>query len=237
MRTISLPLWFLTLGLVADKPCLAASPNELTPGEKSAGWQLLFDGKTTAGWRGIGKAAFPADKWIVEDGWLHGLGKGGGDIITTNQFEQFELSWEWKLEEGGNSGVKYFIIESRGAIGHEYQILDDNKHPDGKLAAGKRLTAAYYDVLKTSVPTNLKAPGEVNESRILVKGNHVEHWLNGQKVLEYECGSPEVKAAVAASKFNKTAGFGERVKGHILFQDHNDEVWFRNVKIRDLSKS
>ena len=236
MRTITPSLFILTVGLLAPNACLAANPNQLAPEEKSAGWQLLFDGKTTAGWRGVGKPAFPADKWVVEDGWLHALGKGGGDIITTNQFEQFELSWEWKLQEGGNSGVKYFIIESRGAIGHEYQVLDDNKHPDGKLAAGKRLTAAYYDVLKTSVPTNLKVPGEINASRIVVKGNHVEHWLNGQKVLEYECGSPEVKAAVAASKFNKTAGFGERVKGHILFQDHGDEVWFRNVKVRDLSK-
>ena len=237
MRTNLLPLGLLALGLTTGYACLAAVPNQLTAEEKAAGWQLLFDGKTLAGWRAIGKPAFPADKWSVEDGWLHGLGKGGGDIISTNQFEQFELAWEWKLIEGGNSGVKYFVLEPRGAIGHEYQILDDNKHPDGKLAAGKRLTAAFYDVLKTSIPTSLKAPGEINQSRILVKGNHVEHWLNGQKVLEYECGSAEVKAAVAASKFNKTAGFGERVKGHILLQDHNDQVWYRNIRIRDLLKN
>ena len=237
VHTISFPIWFLALSLAASNVCLAGSPNQLTDDERSAGWQLLFDGKTSAGWRGIGKSIFPADKWAVENGWLHALGKGGGDIISTNQFEQFELAWEWKLVEGGNSGVKYFVLEPRGPIGHEYQMLDDNKHPDGKLAEGKRLTAAFYDVLKTSAPTALKAPGDINQSRILVKGNHVEHWLNGSKVLEYECGSAGVKAAVAASKFSKTAGFGERAKGHILLQDHNDEVWFRSIRIRDLSKN
>ena len=200
-----------------------------------AGWKLLFDGTSTRGWRAIKKTAFPADRWVVEDGWLHCLGKGGGDIITEEQFEEFELTWEWKLATGGNSGLKYFILESRGAIGHEYQIIDDERHPDGPKAEGKRVTAAFYDVLKPQVKTPTKNPGEINHSRILVKGNRVEHWLNGTKVLEYELGSEAVKQAVAQSKFKDTKPFGERVKGHLLLQDHNDKVWFRNIRIRDLS--
>jgi hypothetical protein len=146
------------------------------------------------------------------------------------------LQWDWKLEQGGNSGLKYFVLESRNsALGHEYQMLDDQINPDGKLAEGKRLTASFYDVLKPSVPPPSKPMGEINRSRILVKGNHVEHWLNGVKVLEYECGSETLKAAVAESKFKTVPGFGQRVKGHLLLQDHHSNVWFRNIKIRDLS--
>lgn len=213
----------------------AQEPNQLSEQDKAAGWRLLFDGKTTQGWRAFKKTTFPSQNWAVEEGWLRCLGKGGGDIITEEQFEEFELEWEWKLSPGGNSGVKYFVVESRGPVGHEYQIIDDARHPDGRLADGKRVTAAFYDVLKTQVPTLLKEPGQVNQSRIRVKGSQVEHWLNGQKVLEYEAGSKEVLEAVAKSKFKNTPGFGTRMKGHILLQDHNDPVWYRNVRIRDLS--
>jgi hypothetical protein len=214
----------------------AQEANRLSDQDKAAGWRLLFDGKTTKGWRAFKKTTFPAQNWTVEDGWLRCMGKGGGDIITEDQFEEFELEWEWKLSPGGNSGVKYFAVESRGPVGHEYQIIDDARHPDGQKAEGKRVTAAFYDVLKTQVPTPLKEPGQVNRSRIWVKGQHVEHWLNGVKVLEYELGSKEVLEAVAQSKFKTTPGFGTRMKGHILLQDHNDPVWYRNIRIRDLSK-
>lgn len=199
---------------------------------RNGGWRYLFDGKDTAQWRGFKNTTFPQSGWVVEDGWLHCLGKNGGDIITVEQFDDFELEFEWKIAPGANSGVKYFVLESRNSpIGHEYQIIDDDTHPDAKIADGKHLTAGVYDVLKP-INATPKKPGEVNHSRIVVKGNKVEHWLNGEKVLEYVCGSPQMKAAVSQSKFKNTAGFGEKVKGHILLQDHHSEVWFRNIRIR-----
>jgi hypothetical protein len=211
----------------------AAEANRLTSEEKAAGWKLLFDGETSEGWRGFKKQTFPTNGWLVADGWLHCLGKKGGDVVSVGEYDQFELEWDWKLASGGNSGLKYFILESRNsAIGHEYQMLDDERHPDGKLGEGKRVTASFYDVLKPTVPPPSKPMGEINHSRILVQGNHVEHWLNGTKVLDYEAGSDAIKAAVAESKFKDVAGFGDRVKGHLLLQDHESEVWFRNLKIR-----
>ena len=224
----------LGLLLVGVEAVAAPTPNPLTDGEKAAGWRLLFDGKTTEGWRTFKKPSFPAKGWVVEDGWLHCLGKGGGDIISDAEFGDFELHWEWKVAPGGNSGVKYFVTETRNAaLGHEYQMIDDEREPDGRLANGKHVTASFYDVLKPIVTPPTRPPGEINQSSILVKGNHVEHWLNGVKVLEYECGGEAVRAAVAASKFKTTAGFGNKIKGHILLQDHNSEVWFRNLKIRE----
>jgi len=206
-----------------------AADNELTPAETAAGWRLLFDGKTTAGWRNFKKPTFPAKGWVVEDGWLkHVARAGGGDIITIDQFSEFELTWEWRIPARANSGLKYFILEERGtAIGHEYQIIDDSvfKAPKGQ-------TASFYDVLPPRPHAPLKLAPESNQSRILVQGNHVEHWLNGEKVLEYELGSDAVKAAVAKSKFRSVTGFGERTKGHILLTDHGDEASFRNLKIR-----
>jgi hypothetical protein len=227
-----------TLALLLAGVAAVAAPavNQLTDEEKAAGWKLLFDGKTTDGWRTFKKTTFPAKGWVVEDGWLHCLGKSGGDIISDVEFGDFELLWEWKQAEAGNSGVKYFVTESRdAALGHEYQMIDDEREPDAKLANGKRVTASFYDVLKPTVTPATKQPGEINQSRIVVKGNHVEHWLNGVKVLEYECGSEALKAAIAASKFKTTAGFGDKIQGHILLQDHHSEVWFRNVKIRTQS--
>ena len=217
--------------------CVAAvaapTVNQLTDEEKAAGWKLLFDGKTTEGWRTFKKNTFPTKGWIVEDGWLHCLGKSGGDIISDGEFGDFELQWEWKQAAVGNSGVKYFVTETRdAALCHEYQMIDDEREPDAKLANGKRVTASFYDVLKPTVTPATKQPGEINQSRIVVKGNHVEHWLNGVKVLEYECGSEALKAAIAASKFKTTARFGDKIQGHILLQDHHSEVWFRNLKIR-----
>jgi hypothetical protein len=213
-----------------------AAPNELSPTEKASGWMLLFDGNTTNGWHKFHQHSFPEKGWVVEDGWLHCLGQGGGDIVSDAEFDQFDLQWEWKLAPGGNSGLKYFVLQSRKtALGHEYQMLDDEKNEDGRIAGGKHTTASFYDVLKPDVRTPVRAMGEINQSRILVKGNHVEHWLNGVKVLEYDCGSERVRAAVAQSKFNNVSGFGERAKGCLLLQDHGSSVWFRNIKIRDLS--
>jgi hypothetical protein len=202
----------------------------------SQGWVALFDGKTTQGWRSFKKPGFPAQGWTVEEGWFHCLGKGGGDIISAREFDNFELQWEWKQAPGGNSGLKYFITETRAsAIGHEYQLIDEEREPDAKAGEGKRVTAAFYDVLKPTVPPPTKPPGEINVSKIVVNGNHVEHWLNGAKVLEYECGSQALKDAVVQSKFKNVSGFGDKIKGHILLQDHHSEVWFRNLKIHELT--
>ena len=227
----------LFLGLVTFTSLLAAATpyNQLTDEEKAAGWRLLFDGKTTKGWHGFKQESLPGKTWEVEGEWLHCHGKPGDDILSEGEFEQFDLQWEWKMNPRGNSGVKYFVLETRNnIIGHEYQIVDDETEPDGKKP--KHITASFYDVLAPTVKTPMKPMGELNQSRILVQGNHVEHWLNGVKVLEYELGSDAVKAAVAQSKFKNVEGFGNRVKGHILLQSHGGVIWFRNIKIRDLSQ-
>ena len=159
----------------------------------------------------------------------------GGDIITEQQFDDFELTWEWRIEPGANNGVKYLVTEARpGAPGHEYQMLDDASAKWAKLPA-KDKTAAFYQVLAAVEDKGYQPAGEWNQSRILVQGNHVEHWLNGRKALEYELGSDAVMAAVAASKFKKHHDFGQKTKGHIMLTDHNDAAWFRNIKLRVLT--
>lgn len=214
----------------------AGEPNTLTAKEKEAGWKLLFDGKTTEGWRAIEEDKMPAEGWVAENGALHHT-KGGGDIVTTAKFEQFDLEFEFKIAPNTNSGLKYFIKEKRdgglGRIGHEYQVIDDGHATDGQKPT--HLTASLYDVI---VPKNgkLKPVGEWNTGRVLVKGNHVEHWLNGAKTVEYELGSDALKALVAQSKFKDSPYYSDRIKTPILLQDHGDEVWFRSIKIRDLSK-
>ena len=151
--------------------------------------------------------------------------------MTLDTFSDFDLRFEWRIAPGANSGVKYFVTEERAdPIAHEYQVLDDGRHPDARVGP-RRQTAAFYDVLPSAADKPLRPVGEWNQSRILVKGNHVEHWLNERKVLEYELGSPELKAAIARSKFKDVAGFGTRIKGHILLQDHGDEVCYRSLKI------
>lgn len=208
-----------------------AKPNELTPAEQAAGWRLLFDGQTTRGWRNFRKQTFPSQGWVVEEGCLKKVARvRGGDIITTETFDNFELQWEWRIPPRGNNGVKYFITEERDtAIGHEYQMIDDStfKNPKGR-------TASFYDVLPPKEHPPVKLAPEWNHSRVLVQGNHVEHWLNGEKVLEYELGSDQVKGGVANSKFRAVPGFGTHLKGHILLTDHSSEAWFRNIKIREV---
>lgn len=197
---------------------------------QSGRWQSLFDGKTSDGWRGYRQAGFPTKGWVVEDGCLHLLGHSdGGDIITTRKFTDYELEWEWKIVPKGNNGIKYLVTEDRpGAPGPEYQMIDDSVVSDPK-----QQTAAFYAVLPAAANKPLKPPGEWNRSRLLVRGNHVEHWLNGVKALTYELGSPEVKAGVAASKFKTSPGFGEKITGHILLTYHHDETWYRSIKIRE----
>lgn len=236
MRLLLIRLVHMTALGIGIHAMAADTANQLSLEEKTKGWKLLFDGQTPQGWHSFKKSTFPSKGWLVEDGWLHCLGQNGGDILSDGEYDQFDLEWDWKLEPAGNSGLKYFVLESRNsAIGHEYQMLDDQLNPDGKVAQGKHVTASFYDVLKPEIAPPSKPMGEINHSRILVKRNHVEHWLNGIKVLEYECGSEAVKEGVAASKFKNVSGFGTPLKGHLLLQDHHSNVWFRNIKLRDLS--
>ena len=224
----------------------AAAVNMLTPAEKAAGWKLLFDGKTWNGWRGFRREKMPDEGWTIEDGAIkHIAGNGeqskqGGDIITVGKYDNFELQLEWRISPGGNSGIKYLVDEDMvksgySGLGFEMQVLDDDQHPDAKMGkAGNRTASALYDLI---APQNkvLHAVGEWNQVRLIVNGNHVEHWLNSAKVVEYELGSPELKALIADSKYKTIPGFGEVRKGHILLQDHGHEVWFRNIKLRELS--
>jgi len=209
--------------------------NQLSKQEKKDGWKLLFNGKNLDGWRPYFPSGKIGDGWLVKDGLLvKQANTRGGDIMTADTYDNFELSWEWNLAKDGNNGIKYFILEERKkTIGHEYQILDDDGHPDGKKGKDRQL-AAFYDVLPPAADKPFKGTGKWNHSRLVVKGNHVEHWLHGAKVLEYECGSERVLAAVQDSKFKKVEGFGQKVRGHILITDHKDECKFRNFKLREL---
>ena len=177
----------------------------------------------------------PAKGWKVEDGILKKIGgERGGDIITQETFDNFDLLWEWRISPAGNNGIKYFVTEDRPcAPGHEYQMIDDAKNPDAKVGP-HRATGSFYDVLPPADDKPLRPAGEWNQSRVLIQGNHVEHWLNGKKVLAYELGSDAVTRAVARSKFKNTPGFGEKIRGHIMLTDHHDECWFRNIKIQEL---
>ena len=210
-----------------------AADNVLTAAEKKAGWRLLFDGKTLNGWRPY--AGKPAGGWEVVDGTMHAIAKvKGTELITEEKFNDFEFSWEWKLPPAGNNGVKYFVTEARPkSPGHEYQMLDDDGHPDGKKGTNRQ-TAAFYDVLSAAADKPYRKPGEWNSSKIVVRGLKVEHWLNGKNVLTYTLGSPEVKAGLAKSKFAKEAGFGDKIEGHIMLTYHQDDCWYRNVKIREI---
>ena len=227
-------------------------PNALTEKEKTEGWILLFDGKTLKGWRGLGREGIPEGHWIIDQGMIKkvpskdvprqkdGQPLSGGDIMTIRTFENFELSLEWKISPGGNSGIKYNVSEKmstsfppkQAALGFEYQILDDERHPDAKVDAN-RTAAALYDLLPPE-GKKLKPVGEFNTARIIFYGDHGEHWLNGVKVLEYELGTPEMNSLIARSKYRVIPGFARKRTGHIVLQDHGDAVWFRNIKIREI---
>jgi len=210
--------------------------NTLTPQEKAAGWRLLFDGQSLEGWRGFKQKAAP-DGWKAVNGELTRVGKGG-DIITNDQFSDFELSLDWKLAKGGNSGIFYHVLEEGGDqayfTGPEYQLLDNATHKDG--ASPVTSTGSNYALNAPSKDVS-KPVGEWNQTRIVVKGPHVEHWLNGVKVVEYELWSPDWEARVKASKFAKMPGYGRAKTGHIALQDHGDPIAFRNIKLRSLAQS
>ncbi|MEQ8703439.1 MAG: DUF1080 domain-containing protein [Phaeodactylibacter sp.] len=225
--------------------------NTLTEYEVSKGWRLLWDGKTTEGWRSARAQDFPQKGWEIEEGVLTvlesdgGESTNGGDIITRDKFSSFELMLEFKITEGANSGIKYFVDPEinqgpGSSIGLEYQILDDKEHPDAKKGVkGNRTLASLYDLIPAgnlSVPGRNKpfrGIGQWNQARLVVKGNHIEHWLNGFKVIEYERNTPIFRALVAYSKYEQWAGFGELPQGHILLQDHGNRVSFRSIKIRE----
>jgi len=225
--------------------------NTLSETEKNEGWKLLFDGKTLTGWRSYRPAL--GKRWNIEEGCLKnpkGTGRpetGGGEILTIEEFTDFDFRFEWRIAPGGNSGVMYFVKERQnapgpkmfqgddgtGPVGHEYQLLDDVRHPDGKDPTHR--AGALYALIAPNTSKRLKPVGEFNKSRILVHGLHVEHWLNGTKILEYELESPSFIAAVAGSKYRDLPNFANKFKTCFQLQDHGDEIWFRNLKIRPLT--
>ena len=217
------------------------APNTLTKAEAAAGWTLLFDGKSFEGWRGFHRQTMPPAGWVVENGTIKTMPAAngqGGDIITTGEYDNFELSLEWKISPGGNSGVKYLISEDLiktgySGLGFEMQIIDDTANADAVAGVeGNRSAGALYDLIAPARNKVLRPVGEWNQAGVVVRGNHVEQSLNGAKVLEFEMGSPDFKLRIAESKFKTNIGFGDVKKGHILLQAHGAEVWFRNIKVR-----
>ncbi|MFD2872460.1 DUF1080 domain-containing protein [Mucilaginibacter ximonensis] len=226
--------------------------NTLSAAEKADGWKLLFDGKTLSGWRSYYPEDNPAKGWSIENGCLKnskGTGRprtGGGDLMTDEKFTDFELRFEWAIAQGGNSGVYYFFQERQNnpgtkmymgddgtsPVGFEYQLVDDERHPDVLQNGPLHATGSLYFLIAPNDAKKLKPAGEFNESRIIVQGNHVEHWLNGAKIVSYDLGSDELKAAVARSKYKNVPGFAVKTPTRILLQDHGDVVQFRNMKIR-----
>lgn len=224
--------------------------NILTDEEKSEGWILLFDGKSFEGWRGLGREEIPEGHWIIEDGAIKKVPNAnvplqedgqplvGGDLMTIQTFENFELSLEWKISPAGNSGIKYNVSEEmstsypppNAALGFEYQILDDEGHPDAQVG-DNHTAAALYDLIAPK-GKSLKPVGEFNTARIIFQENHGEHWLNGVKVLEYDLETPQMDELTASSKYKEISDFAKKRNGHIVLQDHTDTVWFRNIKIR-----
>lgn len=227
------PVVALAFALIAS-PFFAAEPNSLSAKEKSQGWRLLFDGKTLNGFRGY-KTEEVGAAWKVQDGTLTLTAAKAGDVMTKEAFGDFELSFEWKISKGGNSGVIYRVGLGESAsyrTGPEYQVLDNIDAKDNKL--GNHLAGSLYDIGAEAPRDLVKAVGEWNQSRLIVKGWKVEHWLNGKQVIAIDLASPEGKAAIAKSKFKDWPKFASLSKGHIAFQDHGDVVSYRSIKVREL---
>jgi hypothetical protein len=218
--------------------------NSLTEREVKEGWKLLWDGKTTDGWRGAKLTTFPTGGWVIKDGVLSTLEAGGaesaaaGDIVTIKKYKNFELIVDFNYSPKANSGIKYLVNTelnkgAGSAIGCEYQILDDKQHPDANEGfSGNRTLAGLYDLI-APLPKRDNGPGQWNRATIIVNGNHVEHWLNGMKTVEYERGNDAWRALVAKSKYKVWPNFGEASEGHILLQEHGNAVSFKNIKIRE----
>jgi len=224
----------------------ATAPNTLTQAEINEGWVLLFDGKTSTGWRGYNKEAFPDSGWVIEDGTLHCLETGtgeagfGGDIIYNKKFKNFRLQLDWKIGSGGNSGIFYLAQEIPGwqiwKTAPEMQVLDNARHPDAMLGKnGNRQAGSLYDLIP-AVPQNAKPAGEWNSAEIMVYDGTVVHFMNGEKVLEYHLWTDDWKALVKNSKFPELNPDWANVakEGYIGLQDHGSDVWFRNIKIKEL---
>ncbi|UCG84993.1 MAG: DUF1080 domain-containing protein [Gemmatimonadota bacterium] len=245
MRIVSLTL----LLLIAS---IACQVQEEQP--EADEWITLFDGESFAGWRGIGLDSVPPGHWIVEDGTIRKVASGnvptaadgqpleGGDIMTVDTYRNFELVLEWKVSAGANSGIKYNVSEEmstgspppHAALGFEYQVLDDALHPDAQNGPN-RTAGALYDLFAPGAGKQLRPVGEFNEARIVFQNGHGEHWLNGVKVVEFDLGSAEFDSAFAVSKYTPIQGFAEQRAGHIVLQDHGDDVWFRNISIREIT--
>jgi len=251
--TVAVSLMLINWTVMPENQKRASSKiNTLTEAEKKSGWRLLFDGKTFNGWRGLGRDHVPKGLWVIEDGLIRKINNADvknlpdgspveiGDLMTTETFDNFELYFEWKINKAGNSGLKYNVSEEisqkygskYSALGFEYQLLDDGDPMYSNLKPSQ-FSGSLYDLIPAKNIV-LKPVGEFNSSRILVNGNHVEHWLNGIKVVEFEFGSKELDGAYKVSKFNKIPGFQNKRKAYIVLQNHNDESWFRNIKIREL---
>ena len=206
----------------------------LSADEQNAGWKLLFDGQTFTGWRGYKMPGVPKGWKATKQGEMYFKPKGGGDLMTVDQYGDFELQLEWKISEGGNSGIFFWVTEDHNyswETGPEMQVLDNQKHKDGVDPS----TSAGANYALHAPEQNVARPaGEYNQVRLAVKGTHIEHWLNGVKIVEYEIGSPDWEARVAKSKFATMSGYGRNRQGHIVLQDHGDKVWYRNIRIRPL---
>lgn len=225
-------------------PQVSFLTNTLTEREKAEGWKLLFDGQTSAGWMNAKTKAFPPSGWVIKDGLLSFVPEekgegGGGDIVTTDKFKNFELIVDFRYVKGGNSGIKYFIDTERdsgkyASIGCEYQILDDRNHPDAKAGInGNRTLAGLYDLIAPK-PKRDNGFDNWNRAAIIVNGNKVQHWLNDNLTVEYERSNQAWRDLVATSKFKNVPGFGENAEGRILLQEHTDPVAFKNIKIREI---
>lgn len=231
-----------------EKP---TGPNTLTEAEIADGWQLLFDGKSFEGWRGIGIEGVPEGHWKIVDGSIQKIASGdvptkadgqpvkGGDLISKKTYQDFELMFEWKISEGGNSGVKYNVNEAisvengwTGALGYECQVLDDDKHSDNLNPTHR--SGSLYDMIEAKGKT-VKPVGEYNSAKIVFNENIIEHWLNGNKVVDANTDSPEFEELFQKSKYRDKTDFTLHKNAHIVLQDHGDACWYRNIKIKKLN--
>ena len=251
--SLTLVSFVIAAGASLASAQVGAGSNALTATERAAGWRLLFDGKTFKGWKGLGYDSVPTAHWKIANGAIEKIASGkvakmpdgqpanGGDLMTVDTFGDFELAFQWKVTPGANSGLKYNVSEefslknasNHAALGFEYQVLDDSLSDDNKLATHR--AGALYDLFPPNDRKRLKPVGQWNSSRLVFRGNHGEHWLNGAKVVEFDLGTARMDSALALSKYRSIKGFAERRKGHIILQDHGDETYYRAIKIREIT--